>query len=686
MMSSDENNMKRSETGLLETILAEADDLDQKGETRKAVEQLAAALPIAPGNSAIYQRITEILLDAKCFTEALETVRNAVNAGNHDSKTRLLQAYCLEGLGQIPETTAIVDECLRHEPGNALALNLKGIISYKNGDRAVAEDHFTKAIDADRSYGEPCTNIGVMRWAAGQHAEGLEFIERGFVLSPCAADIAAAYHSAITAEAAFSRAEKTFREALRVHPHNKRIDFLLIDVLLQQEKFTDAMNEVEHAMTLFGIDDGILSAALDIRSKIGPLAIGKETRPKTTVSLCMIVKNEEQHLGACLMSAKPVVDEMIVVDTGSNDRTRDIAAAFGAMVYDFPWANDFSTARNVSLSKASGDWIFVLDADEVVAQSDHSELRRLMSTTGRKTAYSFVTRNYIPQINKTGWTANDGAYEEEAGAGWFGSSKVRLFPRDDRVRFVNPVHELVEPSLVAVGIDIQECAVPIHHYGKLDQTKVTAKWEEYYLLGRKKLDEQGENADALRELAIQAGELKRFDEAVELWQRAIRLQPRMVIAYINLASVHLQKDEFDNALAAGKKAMDISPASSEVISNYALCELYAGSADRSMAALRGLLKVNPSYSSAAIVLAVACICSGNKEEGTGVFARLGILGPARAECLLPFARKLIRAGREAQANILIDAAFDADPGNNEIKALRSARTNTVSDEVAAGEA
>lgn len=84
------------------------------------------------------------------------------------------------------------------------------------------------------------------------------------------------------------------------------------------------------------------------------------------LSLCMIVKNEEQGLAQCLDSARALVDEVIVVDTGSNDKTKEIAFKYTNKVYDFTWENDFSKARNFSISKANNDWILVLDADEIV--------------------------------------------------------------------------------------------------------------------------------------------------------------------------------------------------------------------------------------------------------------------------------------------------------------------------------
>ena len=94
----------------------------------------------------------------------------------------------------------------------------------------------------------------------------------------------------------------------------------------------------------------------------------------------MIVKNEEKNIIRALQGVKPLVDEMIVVDTGSTDRTKKIAKVFGAKVYDFQWTDSFSDARNFSLSKATGDWILVLDADEVISERDYGKLRELIQT------------------------------------------------------------------------------------------------------------------------------------------------------------------------------------------------------------------------------------------------------------------------------------------------------------------
>jgi glycosyltransferase involved in cell wall biosynthesis len=103
-----------------------------------------------------------------------------------------------------------------------------------------------------------------------------------------------------------------------------------------------------------------------------------KARKEITISLCMIVKNEEACLGRCLKSVQEFVDEIIIVDTGSKDRTVEIAEDYGARIYRHPWENDFSKHRNQSLSYATGDWIFQLDADEELFTEDGPQLQKLI--------------------------------------------------------------------------------------------------------------------------------------------------------------------------------------------------------------------------------------------------------------------------------------------------------------------
>ncbi len=99
-----------------------------------------------------------------------------------------------------------------------------------------------------------------------------------------------------------------------------------------------------------------------------------------TISLCMIVKNEEDVLRRCLQSAVDFVDEIIIVDTGSADSTKEIAKEFTDKVYDFEWVNDFSAARNEAFSKATMDYQMWLDADDVVPEVSAKKILELSKT------------------------------------------------------------------------------------------------------------------------------------------------------------------------------------------------------------------------------------------------------------------------------------------------------------------
>jgi len=91
---------------------------------------------------------------------------------------------------------------------------------------------------------------------------------------------------------------------------------------------------------------------------------------KPFISLCMIVKNEEKVIERCLSSVAHLVDEVVIVDTGSIDNTKEIITRYTSNIYDFEWINDFSAARNFAASKATGEWILVLDADEYIDEEN----------------------------------------------------------------------------------------------------------------------------------------------------------------------------------------------------------------------------------------------------------------------------------------------------------------------------
>ena len=653
-------------------VLEKAGDRHQRGEIEASIDVLLEGIGHCPGDERLYYALSEILIDAKQPKDALD-VLNQLQTDERDSKRLELAGYCKAGMGLHEEAQAIADLLISQNPDSPSALNLKGILAGENVE--AAEAFFKNAIASDPGYGEPYTRLGAIKWRGGEEQEALSLLEKGFILSPAMGDMMTAYHTAIASLGLFERAEPLFREARLLHPNHERLNLLFIDILIKQKKYDSAMKEIENAMVTFTVNDGFLSAALKIRDLLGPNEIPGASDNKGTVSLCMIVKNEADDLAKCLSSVKPIVDEMILVDTGSDDNTREIASAFGARVFDFRWNNDFSEARNFSISKANGDWIFVLDADEVVSPRDFDLFKSIIQDPSAKpAAYSFVTRNYIPRANTVGWIPNDGKYEnEEAAEGWIPSDKVRLFPNETRIRFEYPVHEMVEPSLARAGFDVKECGMPIHHYGKLNREKSNCKGEAYYVIGRKKLQESGNDPIAIRELAIQAGLLKKWEEAIELWQRLLDIRPNTPEAFVNMGTAHWHLGEYEKALSAAKKAMALAPHMKESAYNFAICHLHLGSAEQAVWTLEVLLKRSPGYRPAQFMLTAAYCCAGRKEKGMRGFEKLRktSTGPYLAVSCHELAKGFVSAQNMDYAILLLDAAVESGNINKDVLALLS---------------
>lgn len=146
------------------------------------------------------------------------------------------------------------------------------------------------------------------------------------------------------------------------------------------------------------------------------------------ISLCIIARNEESVLGRCLDSVADLVDEIILVDTGSTDRTKAAAAEYAAKIYDFPWCDDFSAARNFAISQAVGDYWMWLDADDVIEGENHEKLRRILEHPDADVVF-------LPY-----WLSFD-----ESGAPQMVSQRERIFRRSGGYQFTGAVHEAVVP-------------------------------------------------------------------------------------------------------------------------------------------------------------------------------------------------------------------------------------------------
>lgn len=242
------------------------------------------------------------------------------------------------------------------------------------------------------------------------------------------------------------------------------------------------------------------------------------------LSVCMIVRDEERNLPSCLEAVRGLADEIVVVDTGSGDRTREIARSFGARVYESPWRADFAAPRNVAARHARGQWILAVDADEVAQPYSRSELQGLLADES-------VGAYYVLMRRRAGLTPN-----------WH----MRLYRNHPELRHTRSIHEGIVPEQVraVTGKGLGRCRLLFHHSGY--EGDLTHKHERNLPILKRLLASNPDHPDKafiwghLADIRIESGD----DESGErAWMKGIHtlrkpshLHPAHCSVYLSLMS------------------------------------------------------------------------------------------------------------------------------------------------------
>lgn len=221
------------------------------------------------------------------------------------------------------------------------------------------------------------------------------------------------------------------------------------------------------------------------------------------ISASMIVKNEEKFLEGCLESLRGVVDEVVIVDTGSTDRTKEIARAYGARVFDFPWNGSFADARNEALRRSRGRWILYIDADERFVSGGRAAVEAELSRPG----YVAHTVKFHPI---TGYTS----YRE-----------YRIFLRDPRIRFEGVIHEsmvaAVQRAATEDGLEIGDSPFSIIHTGY--DGELAHKHERNLPLLLRQIENDPARMYLRWQLGVAMKGLGDVDGAERAWTEALRM-------------------------------------------------------------------------------------------------------------------------------------------------------------------
>ena len=360
------------------------------------------------------------------------------------------------------------------------------------------------------------------------------------------------------------------------------------------------------------------------------------------LSACLIVKNEEQRLPQCLDSLRSLADEIIVVDTGSSDRTIAIAKKYQARVFNFEWCDNFSQARNYAIAQAKGKWILIIDADEVLEQKAISTLQAIMQRS------DCLAVNLLR--NEVG--ARQAPY----------SLVLRLFRNHLAISFTGIYHESIDcsvTSLQAAEPDWQVLNVEIptlRHYGYTDnEINLKQKHEFAKRLMHKHLEVFPEDVYMLNKLgALYISTQDNSSFGIELLQRGLTLidtknQQSLIRCelHYHLGIAYQQNDDLELAKNAYKQAIALDVPEIVKLSAYLnLGNIYQNESNQKEAitCFEIITKIAPDFAQGHFNLGLALKTSGRFTEAIAAYQKAISLEPNYAEAHQNLGVVLIKVG------------------------------------------
>ena len=243
------------------------------------------------------------------------------------------------------------------------------------------------------------------------------------------------------------------------------------------------------------------------------------------ISVCIIAKNEETHIEKCLAALTPYDFEIIVVDTGSTDRTKEIASRYTDKVLDFAWINDFSAARNFSLEQAAHDYVLILDCDEIVLSLDREQIDMLINE--HPEAVGLIARDNHYTSNQT-----DSIYQDRV---------ERLFHKK-YYHYESPIHEQVIHTKKGMSYESYELPVLVDHTGYTGtEEELQKKVERNNTLLFEELKKDPENPYLYFQIGQSYNMIYDYENSYQYYQKALAYEVNpeeewvqmMIIAYAN---------------------------------------------------------------------------------------------------------------------------------------------------------
>ena len=304
---------------------------------------------------------------------------------------------------------------------------------------------------------------------------------------------------------------------------------------------------------------------------------------KVRLSLCMIVRDNETTIGPCLASIRPYVDEIVVVDTGSKDRTPAICQEFGARLYQFPWCDDFSAARNESLKYARGDWIFWMDSDDTISDDCGRRLRALADGPHDPSVLGHILQVHCPGPSRDPSGGEDVTVVDH----------VKLIRNRPDLRFEGRIHEQLLPAIRRAGGEVAWTDLYVVHSGS-DHTAAgwERKLERDLRILHQDLNERPDHPFVLFNLGMTYADAKRYGDAIDFLEQCLAVsrpeESHLRKAFSLLVSALGQADRHDDAWRRCQEGLALYPEDKELLFRSGILHHHFG---RLEAAERAYLRV-----------------------------------------------------------------------------------------------
>jgi tetratricopeptide (TPR) repeat protein len=329
-------------------------------------------------------------------------------------------------------------------------------------------------------------------------------------------------------------------------------------------------------------------------------------------TLCLIVKDEEQFLEHCLVSLRDLATEIIVVDTGSSDRTFEIAASYTGNCIRAEFDGDFSRARNLALERVTTPWIVFLDADERFEAAQAARLHQLLKLIPDNVLALRLLR-----------------YNFFATGGFYSGKEIKVFRRHSRIRFRRRINESVKDAVRELGGEIAELPVLLNHFGHCRPREIReSKALRYLDMMRRQLEDQPDDAILVAYIGLILRTLGRFEEACQWSARAVRISPDAARIHQFHGHVLRSCGADKDARAAYERATELDPDDQANWNMLGVMELTLGNTLAAGFAFIKALRADPMAVHVMINQGLIEQCDGRFGRAVQLFEEVARINPA----------------------------------------------------------